>query len=373
MMLSNRRVSCHQDVDRRPRRGTTILELLTVAAIIALLISIMLPGMRRARMLNKRSVCIAHLKGIATGSRAYEADDPNGWGIPVHPRQYTQDTYNPTFIGAYEWGGKSGIGRPDFVPAPAYPPNLGSKYGTLAGFGPASRPMNDMLYPGGLSDYTTPWDRAGAYRDTQLELDLFHCPADENPPRAAHCPDWTQNSERSSYDHFGNSYAANVFMTASGAGGEMSSNSPYMRPISRVPTPPRTLIYEENIGRWAWACRREYCDYMTGIDPGPTKALAGWHGKDWAYNRAFVDGHAEYQTILFQGTEDSDGYYLHYKAEHLSHYPGCTGTENCFSYYRCLIVRGPGWQKDTLPAAQVPTGLWSPGGGRPSYEDCVSE
>ena len=51
-------------------------------------------------------------------------------------------------------------------------------------------------------------------------------------------------------------------------------------------------MYEENVGRYAWAARRERCDLpgvAPGIDPGPTKAIRGWHGKDWTYNRAFVE------------------------------------------------------------------------------------
>jgi hypothetical protein len=38
--------------------------------------------------------------------------------------------------------------------------------------------------------------------------------------------------------------------------------------------------------------------------------------------------------------------------------------------YQCIIMRGEGWQRDTLPAPLVATNLWHSGGGRPSYEDC---
>ena len=93
---------------------------------------------------------------------------------------------------------------------------LDSKYGTHAGFGPGTRPMNDILYPGGFKDNLYPrFDRVGARKDTELDLDLFHCPGDDGPPRGAHCRCWVENNERSSYDHFGNSYAANIFMARS--------------------------------------------------------------------------------------------------------------------------------------------------------------
>jgi prepilin-type N-terminal cleavage/methylation domain-containing protein len=360
--------------DRSTRRhaGFTLIELLVVIAIIALLISILLPSLEAARRQSKQSACLAHIKNIATSSRVYESDDPQGWGIPVHPLQFYQNAANPTFIGAYEWGGKSGIGRPGFAEGPAEGEYawMSSKYGTRAGFGPASRPMNPILYKGGFKDNLLPeWDRIGAEQDTELELDLFKCPADVGPPRGAHCPDWVSHTERSSYDHFGNSFAANIFFIGPSGGGAMSSNSPYMRPITRVPTPSRTLYYEENIGRWAWACRREIddCTWIgPGVDPGPTKTISGWHGSDWTFNRAFVDAHAESQKIYNEGTEDADGYATHYRNEVIF------SNESDQEYNRCIIVRGNGWQKDTLPSPVVDTLLQHGGEGRPSYEDCVT-
>lgn len=382
----------------------TLIELLVVIAIIALLIAILLPSLEAARRQSKMSVCLAHIKNIATSSRVYEADDTQGWGIPVHPLQYRQGgpqqtddelVASPIFIGAYEWGGKSGIGQSDFVTGSPTPDGLGSKYGTRAGlafdvksgFGPATRPMNDILYPGGFKDaFLDNNPRLQAAADTKLDLGLFRCPADDGPPRGAHCEDWINDSTRSSYDHFGNSYASNVFMVVSDGNcldhprcegrflpDEMGSNSPYMRPISRVPTPSRTLYYEENIGRWAWSCKNELtgergeCQNVvggTGVDPGPTKTLAGWHGKDWTFNRAFVDAHAETQRIIIEGTEDSEGYSFHYRNE----CPPANVNNDCEP---CIRVRGDGWQKDTLPAEFVRTLLKATLPGRPSYEGCV--
>ena len=60
------------------RKGFTLIELLVVVAIIALLISILLPSLARARELTKRSVCMANLRGIGSGCVIY-SNDNNEW------------------------------------------------------------------------------------------------------------------------------------------------------------------------------------------------------------------------------------------------------------------------------------------------------
>lgn len=381
---------CHDSTRRSPqtpppRRAFALHELLVAAACLVLLVTMIAPSLEVARQKTRDSTCRDRLRAIGQASVQYAIDDPVGWAIPIHPKQFEQNPLNPLFIGAYEWGGKSGIGGPNILEFG--PESYGGRFGTRTGFGPATRPLNRYLYPHGFRDYGPPnLDRRTIFQDTMLQLDAFRCPADDGPPAAAHCPAWIENPTRSSFDHFGNSYAANTFMIVAQGGGPMLSNSPYLRPISRIATPARTLNYEENIGRWAWAARREQCDFLgPGVDPGPTKSIRGWHGKDWTYNRAFVDGHVRTQSVYVEGTEDRDEYAEHYFNEYLSHYPpfpdctackpgadDCPGSEGSFQNYRCIIVRGPGWQKDTLPAPLICTGLTSPGGGRASYEDCVT-
>ena len=381
--LSTRRLSHGR------RAAFTLIELLVVIAIIAMLIAILMPSLSAARMQAKQTVCLTNLKGIASAASVYSAEDPNGWSVPVHPLLYAQDPEDPTYLGTYEWGGKSGIGREAFVPgAGGEFAFLTSRYGTKAGFGPATRPLNNVLYPGGFVDYLntdTGFDRDGGTRDSQLELDLFRCPSDDGPPRSAHCEAWTKQPGRLSYDHFGTSYAANTFMV--NCGGCIASNSPFLRPMSRVPTPARTVWFEENIGRFAWAARRSNCDDILGeniasLDLGPTKSLRGWHGKDWTYSRAFLDSHAEIQKVYIEGTEDQKGYALHYVNEQLEYYPPlywCSNSKGGGGSYRtdlrfaysCVTVRGPGWQKDTLPAPMIHTGLAYPDNKRGEFCGCI--
>ena len=69
---------------KRKLNAFTLIELLVVIAIIALLISILLPSLSRARELSKRLVCAANIKGVGTSAKIYANDNSERWMIPPY-------------------------------------------------------------------------------------------------------------------------------------------------------------------------------------------------------------------------------------------------------------------------------------------------
>lgn len=82
----------------RPAAGFTLIELLVVVAIIALLISILLPSLRCAREQAKTVKCGAQMRGFGTGLHTYFSENNdfipgvNTSGVAMRAKRYATDT-----------------------------------------------------------------------------------------------------------------------------------------------------------------------------------------------------------------------------------------------------------------------------------------
>lgn len=79
----------------KQKKAFTLIELLVVVAIIALLISILLPSLQRARELSKRTVCAANVRGIGQACKIYSNEDPEDL-FPLIPYNVTKTAFSYT-------------------------------------------------------------------------------------------------------------------------------------------------------------------------------------------------------------------------------------------------------------------------------------
>jgi len=101
-------------IKKSSKKAFTLIELLVVVAIIALLISILLPSLTRARELAKRTSCAANLKGFMTSCITYSEANRGVLPTPDHDPSSTSATaQSATYVG-YR------IDSPDRTPTGAY-------------------------------------------------------------------------------------------------------------------------------------------------------------------------------------------------------------------------------------------------------------
>ncbi len=84
---------------RKFKDAFTLIELLVVISIIALLMSIMMPALAKAREVAKKTACVANLKQQGVACSMYLLDYEHKF-----PRQDPRQDY----LGYFSWGGKAG-------------------------------------------------------------------------------------------------------------------------------------------------------------------------------------------------------------------------------------------------------------------------
>ncbi len=380
-----------KNTPRHPR-GFTLVELLVVIAIIALLISILLPSLARAREQAKKAKCLANLKDIASASNSYSTEDPNEelvprWagvsfvGVGAGAAQWIGGALNE-----YNWGGKGG--NPDLWSGTDREIHyFTQKNGPKTPNGPGGRLLNKFLYPT-ITNANDDDQDVAVQKDAGIDLPAYHCPSDVGVSPSTDGKDLVEmftlgqmlqgnmSTEVPMYDSIGNSYKAHFIMVgfvgSPPAGmfppdAEVPSRfgvSAAQRPYSQITRTSRVVVYSEGNSLWTHGWNHEV--WGGGTDQ---QFAQGWHGEKQIFTASFADGHAGVmdQNVRMRRPTGIDGagfaYSEQWRVQGSRPEFELMPVLNAYTL-RDLLLRGDNWQLDAFPAPLAPV-YWFDGSGAP--------
>lgn len=266
--------------------GFTLIEVLVVVAIIALLISILMPSLSQAREQAKTVRCLANLNQLGKGSNAYLGDNKDrfAWG-PVYNRQGQplNDASGAPLTRTWYYGGNRGQDSAELGTGGYYQKN------STHDWSPAERPMNRYVYQGGKLSKTDqrPLRKEG-------ELRLYECPSDRGV-RWNGNPNSELHETTTSYLETGTSFMSNnswIYFAKSAAGENAGADrirylmNRIIKIFEKKGASRAVLLYEDTAD-WAF----NTADLIYDLK-GPNYKVRSWHNKYDIHNLLFLDGHA---------------------------------------------------------------------------------
>jgi prepilin-type N-terminal cleavage/methylation domain-containing protein len=290
---------------RERTRAFTLIELLVVVAIIALLISILLPTLSRAKEQARIGKCLANLRSITQSAVSYCMDKSNP--VFAYNWDYQIDGYSPNFNLATEfiWGGGVPDTRQiewDDTQGNANPCQYRTDTYVIL---PVDRPMNKYLDP------EVTWSDPERIKGNNLRflkpMDLpeyFECPSDCTaavPMSGAADDPSDTDTPFQTWKWWGTSYPINWYWGYA----YDSSGPPNWSCFASIinASMGRRLINSKNdtgAAEWIFFYENQFNFAAEGgvphgySDTGEAKLINGWHKQENMHAAAFLDGHASY-------------------------------------------------------------------------------
>lgn len=271
----------HEAPSVRPRRAFTLIELVVVIAIIALLLSILLPGLARARKAGLLAVSMSNMRQLNVGGATYK--DANKARLPIfvsYRRGSVKSETSGLFEGFCTW---SFAGKNNNT-------YWAGKYFDIEA---ADRPANSYLFD---NAWEAPAAPALLTRDAPArssEAKLFRDPGDQ----MSHQRTWPKPTPGiSCYDDVGTSYQFNAKWWEQVRDQFDTSQEPGFIEAFEFGIRRMTLADAFNPSKFAWM-NDQYADVIVSR-PDPAFRLRNGYGDVNKSVLGFLDGHAGYIAVL---------------------------------------------------------------------------
>ena len=270
------------------RRGFTLIELLVVIAIIALLISILLPALGKARKSAQMAVSLANLSQVGKAAATYQTDNHGYLPITLTYKRGTKKSATSGGLSGWctwSFAGKNndGVWRQG---------GFNKGYDVEA----ADRPMNRWIAPESTFEAPdAPADMPADYAARKLlQIPVLKDPSD----KASHQFDWPNATfARSCYDDVGVSYQFNIkwWDQLSEVYGDPSGEAGFIKYMD-LGTKRLQVADSYQPSRMVW-CHDEYADIVV-YDRTPNAKVINGYGDVNKSLLLYLDGHVKYQPLV---------------------------------------------------------------------------